>query len=76
MQNVAWPTLVDIAAKFRLGAEIQSPTGLSVCLCNYCPFDVVLQIFFVDIKSASNIVFSNGLLDPWCRGGVSISLHI
>ena len=28
MQNVVRPTLVDMATKFRLGAEIQSPTGL------------------------------------------------
>ena len=26
------PTLVAIATKFELGAEIQLPTGLSVCL--------------------------------------------
>jgi len=28
MQNVVGPTLVAMATTFRLGAEIQSPTGL------------------------------------------------
>ena len=28
MQNVVGPTPVAMATKFRLGAEIQSPTGL------------------------------------------------
>jgi len=28
MQNVVGPTLVAMATKFGLGAEIQSPTGL------------------------------------------------
>jgi len=32
MQNVVGPTLVAMATKFGLAAEIQSPTGLSVCL--------------------------------------------
>jgi len=32
MQNVVGSTLVAMATKFGLGAEIQSPTGLSVCL--------------------------------------------
>jgi len=32
MQNVVGPTLVAMATKFGLGAEIQSPTGLFVCL--------------------------------------------
>jgi len=32
MQNVAGPTLVDMATAFGINAEIQSPTGLSVCL--------------------------------------------
>jgi len=32
MQNVVGPTLVAMATKFGLGLEIQSPTGLSVCL--------------------------------------------
>ena len=31
MQNVVGPTLVAMAMKFALGAEIQSPTGLYVC---------------------------------------------
>jgi len=37
MQNVVRPTLVVMATKFGLGAEIQSSTGLSVCLyvCMY-----------------------------------------
>jgi len=30
MQNVVGPTLVAMASKFGLGAEIQSPTGLFV----------------------------------------------
>jgi len=30
MQNVVGPTLVAVATKFGLGAEIQSPTGLSI----------------------------------------------
>jgi len=46
MQNVVGPTLVFLATKFGLGAEIQSPTGLlvvvpvcnlvcqSVCMCS------------------------------------------
>jgi len=29
MQNVVGPTLVAMATKFRLSAEIQSPTALS-----------------------------------------------
>ena len=32
MQNVAGPTLVAMATKFGLGAEIQSPTGLLILL--------------------------------------------
>jgi len=31
-QNVAGPTLVAMATKFGLGAEILSPTGLYVCM--------------------------------------------
>ena len=30
MQNVVGPTLVAMATKFGLGAEIQSPTGLYI----------------------------------------------
>jgi len=30
MQNVVGPTLVAMATKFGLGAEIQSPTGLLI----------------------------------------------
>ena len=36
MQNVVGPTLIAIATKFELGAEIQSPTGLSSCYCVVC----------------------------------------
>ena len=32
MQNVVGPTLVAMATKFGLGAEIQSPTGLFLAL--------------------------------------------
>jgi len=34
MQNVVGPTLVARRTKFALGAEIQSPTGLSICQHN------------------------------------------
>ena len=29
---------------------------------------------FLEISSTSNIIFSNGKLDPWSYGGVSASL--
>jgi len=35
MQNVVGPTLVAMAMKFGLGAEIQSPTGLSAMPFHY-----------------------------------------
>ena len=34
MQNVVGPTLVAMATKFGLGAEIQSPTGLYSVMCS------------------------------------------
>jgi len=36
MQNVVGPTLVAMAMKIGLGTEIQSPTGLFVCLSVNC----------------------------------------
>jgi len=39
MQNVVGPTLVAMATKFGLGADIQSPTGLLVCL-SVCLSDI------------------------------------
>jgi hypothetical protein len=33
-----------------------------------------LSLFFLQIKDASNIVFSNGLYDPWHGGGVLSNL--
>jgi len=35
MQNVVGPTLVAMATKFGLGAEIQSPTGLFIYDCRF-----------------------------------------
>ena len=40
MQNVVGPTLVAMATKFWLGAEIQSPSGLSHCV-SLCGSDVL-----------------------------------
>jgi len=39
MQNVVGPTLVAVATKFGLGAEIQSPTGLFFFFCFFLLFD-------------------------------------
>ena len=33
----------------------------------------LLKYMFSDIKFASNLVFSNGNLDPWRGGGVSVT---
>jgi len=38
MQNVVGPTLVAMAMKFGLGAEIQSPIGYCICTL---PFDAL-----------------------------------
>jgi len=54
MQNVVGPTLVATAKKFGLGVEIQSPTGLYMCVC------VLLQTwhehFFV--LTSSNLYYT------------------
>jgi len=46
MQNVVGPTLVAMAVKFGLGAEIQSPTGL---LCT--PLCMLPSVCASDISS-------------------------
>jgi len=52
MQNVVGPTLVAMATKFGLGAEIQSPTGLSVCF-------VCLSVCVSVCGNGKNVYFSS-----------------
>ena len=65
MQNVVRPTLVEMATKFGLGAEIQSPTGLySMTLCfslttkktfsNLSRFDLVKSNSFRSFSSSAS----------------------
>ena len=62
MQNVVEPTLVAMATKFGLGTEIQSPTGLSVCLCVCVDQSVsssslrVILVYFIGGCSYSEII--------------------
>jgi len=45
--SVVGPTIVAMATTFRLGAEIQSPTGLSVCL-SVTPLHIASSSLFLD----------------------------
>ena len=46
MQNVVRPTLVAVATKFGLGAEIQSPTGLLIeVVCSHISWKVLVDGF-------------------------------
>jgi len=49
MQNVVGPTFVAMAPTFGLGAEIQSPTGMSVCL-SVTNFKLLLFLFLDGIE--------------------------
>jgi len=62
MQNVVGPTLVAMATKFELGAEIQSPTGLSsitVYLLATVGLYIIIHIsiFFVTLEVMSSYRF-------------------
>jgi len=53
MQNVAGLTVVATATKFRLGAEIQSPTGLLLLLSsrhNDCHHYLVINVLWVQVN--------------------------
>ena len=49
MQNVVGPTFVAMAPTFGLGAEIQSPTGMSICL-SVTNFKLLLFLFLDGIE--------------------------
>ena len=45
----------------RVGSNVFAP----------CGYYILSMLSVSEIESSSNIVFSNGKLDPWHRGGVS-----
>jgi len=61
MQNVAGPTLVAMTTKFRLDAEIQSPTGL------YFGLFVCLSVRRITEKAV------NGFLTKFLGRGVGMA---
>ncbi len=67
MQDMFWPP-----SPFDLNASIAS------CVAQWGatprPYWATLSLAGSDLRAASNIVFSNGVLDPWSAGGVTANI--